>query len=463
VTALIRAVAHTTWRRSRSDLLEWILWVSVAFLGSGCAPISPSAKYLFSPVVDISGIAQIETNGQHVSVEDATSIARKVEEQYVMARVEYGSLLFATASSRRRRQIYAIGSEALECLVSTRQPFDPTITNLDVLDKYMSRLDLNLKVAATDNISLEESSTSPLIAPAEFYNDAACGIFCFVEKTVVAIDNAITLATDALRKAIKYRKVSVPFAGISTLDEIYAINNRVSVALIDDNLSLDSLRSEQYSGIADSTRQLSDNTKGIALLSTALESAAETPMIAIAIPSALRGSGPGVRSPGTSSVHSLETLYNKAQQSLPHLSSLVSDSETIMDLVPSGALMGSPECKTLYQGVHAPTAVLSVEPSGDISVPVGGNKILWVSGGSPPYIGRFQTDAHRGGPTARERSYEGGGTIEIQASSDVRPNQSFVLVVEDSSGNQRLSNILTTNSVEKHCHCDKTSKTKGKP
>jgi hypothetical protein len=184
-----------------------VVLAAALLLLSGCAPISPNAKYLFAPEVrtcpptlssdsgksqyseDYSCWARIDeprpaqaTQGQRSSltVSQATNYARQIEEEYIGAKSEYGSISSATGlllipagasalalgaeggsaaavsalgfgsagvlglgywlSNTKREKVYMTGSDALECLIGTMQPFD--VEQTDFAKLYVRRNDM---------------------------------------------------------------------------------------------------------------------------------------------------------------------------------------------------------------------------------------------------------------------------------------------------------------------------------
>lgn len=175
-----------------------IVIAAVILFLTGCAPISPNAKYLFAPevrtcppylasdgnyYVDHSCAARVDepvpdsktTRGgpTSITVSQATNYARQIEEEYIGAKSEYGSISSATGvllipagasalaldaeggsatavsalgfgsagvlglgywlSNTKREKVYTTGANALECLIGTMQPFDVEQTDFTKL------------------------------------------------------------------------------------------------------------------------------------------------------------------------------------------------------------------------------------------------------------------------------------------------------------------------------------------
>lgn len=348
---MIRKPAFAS-RKSASNFgrIAVVLTVASVFL-NGCAPLSPNAKYLFAPevrtcppkrspyggkpTIDCSCWARVKepipraesspgkissvTAGKisTVTVGQATDYARQIEEEYVGAKSEYGSISSAVGivlipagtsalalgglgesatavsslgfgsagllgagywlSNTKREKVYMTGADALECLIGTMQPFDVEQMDFDGLkEKLGDWANAHPKRRkppeppppttglAYANFEVEshaaylEEELAILKADPKIATDACLKpALCYAERALKAAKTGTQAASKAYDAEQKYQQFSELFAGNAMVSVANTINNKVNKVMTDTEPNLQALANELSSAIPQSVQKLS--------------------------------------------------------------------------------------------------------------------------------------------------------------------------------------------------------------
>lgn len=487
-----------------------VVLAAAILLLSGCAPISPNAKYLFAPevrtcppylasdgkyYVDHSCAARVDEPlptsqapgaPSSVTVSQATNYARQIEEEYIGAKSEYGSISSATGlllipagasalalgaeggsaaavsalgfgsagvlglgywlSNTKREKVYMTGADALECLIGTMQPFDVEQTDFKELEKRRDDMSEANSGASLRTDELVEQLTRVRSNPAATKNPCAKPVLCYAEQALKAAKSNSQAQSKAYDAALKYELFSERYAGNAMVSVTNTINNKVNEVMTDTEPDLHALASRLSGAIPQSAQSLA----GISTASTATSTAAIlTQKTEIAKPEAEKaeanlkaaaaGTGGGVcgtsnpDSVGEKASDELGELFERSEALQIENTFLLGQTETVVDLTPDVIKPKTESCTKLFDQPGVAPDVLTLNPDGYIAVTQGEKKKVTISGGKLPFAVRLMCDCYDKGITAETDYDSGKATIEISASASASVN-SYPLMVTDSTG-----------------------------
>ncbi len=268
------------------------------------AVVEPTATATAASV----GATPVGVSTPTITVSQATRYARQIETEYRGAKAEYGSLAtsfgiiaipaaasalaltaedasataatalgFGTAaligegewlSNRPREKVYMTGANALECLISTMQPFDVEQTDFCTYCKTVGDCELVRAPqcqAGPDGGMIgsrdEAQKAAEVLAGAitQVKNDRELAkdkkhfrpYLCYAEQALKAARASDQAAAKAYDAAVKYQQYSTRYAGNAMVSTANTINNKVSEAMIDSEPDLSKLASNLKGAMAD--------------------------------------------------------------------------------------------------------------------------------------------------------------------------------------------------------------------
>lgn len=404
----------------------------------------------------MSEIAGPQTNSANISVSEATERARKLEEEYLRAKAEYASSpsLFATSDARRER-VYAIGSDALECLVNTMQPFDTKTINFEDLQKQTSALRVQRNNLAIEQASLQQKLDSDRSHMIAFEDESYHAILCFCEMALLTVKDAVEASAEALSAARRYEEYSRTRAGNDMLDAIYAINNAISAAMIDTEPNQQALASQLRLSLS-RPRSAYGTIFKTAAISQTLVTAATAQKTAISA-SGAKAAGGGLskkssRAKATSNRAGSDALAEDSEHLTLSAYNLTASTEQILDRVPTNDAAST--CARLDERSSDPSLPLTLDPSGDILLSRGDRETIYVSGGTAAYTAIVLTDPDHTGVTATVHAEGDQSTIVLSASAEANLGSSYLLTVGDSRGFDRSITILISGDSIPDCRAE---------
>jgi hypothetical protein len=494
---------------------------------SGCAPISPNAKYLFAPEVrtcpptlstDANGKSQYssdsycwarideprpapatEGQGSSRTVSQATNYARQIEEEYLGAKSEYGSMSSATGlllipagasalalgaeggasaavsglgfgsagvlglgywlSNTKREKVYMTGTDALECLIGTMQPFDVEQTDFAKLSSRRDEmLEANTKAASRASY-LEERLTRVRSNPLVVKNPCAKPVLCYAEQALKAAKSTSAAESKAYDAALQYQNFSEEDAGNEMIRVVNSINSKVNQVMTDTEPDLHSLANSLSSFIP----QSADSLAGISSASSATSAAAALAQkTEIAQPAADKaaggprgGGGPGGgackgSNPfaiGSPTRDELDELLKQSEELQWKNVLLVGQTETVVDLTPGDTKPKTENCTKLFDQPGVAPAMMTLNPDGYPALTQGDKLVIAISGGQSPFAVRLMCDCYDSGITVETKYSSGKGTIEISASGSAKA-ASYPVMVSDSTGMSRVVMVVVTKKAD---------------
>ena len=422
-----------------------------------------------------------------MTVRQGVNYARQIEQEYIGAKAEYGSVastlgifiipagasalalgaegVSATAvtglgvgtaallgegywlTNKPREKVYMTGASALECLIDTMEPFDEQQTDFPKLRTFVddmadTRADLNDRAHNLEKnlaqvktaIQNSQDALNPNVAP----------VLCYVEKALKASNGSGQAESKAYDAAVKYDQFSQNLAGKNTVDVANRINDMVSAAMIDNEPDLHTLASNLSSAIPTSAQSLAQISTAKSAVTAA---ATATQKVAINAPAALKvsstgagggGGGGGKAGKGAKplnawTINELNQLIDQSASLQKTGSWLNSQTETVVDLTPDAIRPRTESCTNLFDQPGSPPDLLTLNPSGYLPLKQGDDLSVAISGGKVPYDVRLMCDCYGKGITATTQYESGKATIKISASGDARAG-TYPLMVVDATG-----------------------------
>jgi len=521
----------SAWKQNNAGLIRFVA-ATVAVMSwilTGCAPISPNVKYLFAPEVrtcastssiwrcsarvnrpspktvyqsfctrgekcagfekcnqngmhdkcDGSGQQEACINGTHekcgittVTVTQAANYATQVEEEYIGAKGEYGSISsafglvlipagasalalggfgesatavsalgFGSAailgtgywlSNQPREKAYMAGAGALECLKGTMQPFDVeqgalTLVQLCYFDSKLSDNKDALQMEVNNYArALSDSKTQGGSAP----DGATKKKLCDGEKLLKAGNASLKAATSAYDSSTKYYNYSYDNAGYEMVGSVDAINDQVSSSMITSEPDLSGLGTKLSTVIPDSAQKLAGIDKNATASKTAVEKAA-TALNKAQAAAPKPGNGPGAPLLIDAKAADLYSAINRTNNA----------AEEVVIRTPTEIVPKAKECLKIFSQPGTPPDVLTLNPAGDIPLSPGDSSKVIISGGKLPYAVRWLCDCYNDGVTAQTTYQDSTATIVIAASDIARPD-SYPLMITDATGIGSSLNVV---------------------
>ena len=473
---------------------------------ASCAPLSPNAKYLFAPEVrtcpptrspygdnysiDRTCWARVDrpipkavyvspgcyANGSGkidtVTVAQAANYAAQVEEEYIGAKGEYGSISsafglvlipagasamalgalgesatavsalgFGSAgilgagywlSNQNREKAYMSGAGALECLTGTMRPFDVeqgTLT-LGQLCRFDSALEQSKKDLQTQITIFAGQLVSYQIRAGGTPDKATRKKLCYAEKLLKAANATLEAATSAYDSGTKYYNYSYDNAGYEMRDTVDAINNKVSSSMITTEPDLHGLANSLSTIIPDSAQKLAGIDKNATASKTAVEKAGTA--LSKAQAAAPKGGAKPV----------IYGFDDHAQALYRKIYAAKDATEEVVNRTPSDILPKAKDCIKAFDQ-PAPPDVLTLNPDGDIPLSPGDTEKVAISGGKPPFAIRLLCDCYNVGVTA-QITYEGATATIVIAAADNARVDNYPLMVTDATGIGRSLKIVVS-------------------
>ena len=519
------SVAATThyWRRTCAIVLA----VAIATL-SGCAPISPNVKYLFAPEVrTCPPTLSIGTGGQStyaidhtcsarvnepiptpqpsggassLTVSQATNYARQIEEEYIGAKSEYGSVSSAVGivlipagasalalgaagesaaavsglgfggaallgagywlSNTKREKVYMTGADALECLVGTMQPFDVEQTDFAALKDQRDQMREANTAVASGASDLEEQLARVRSDPEAVKDPCSKPVLCYTEQALKAAKSNSQAESKAYDAALKYDLFSRRYAGSAMVTVVNTINNKVNEVMTDTEPDLHALANSLSGAIPQSAQTLggissaaSATTAAATLTQKTDISQADAQAAAAGISAKGRPGAGGVCSAsnqgsvGWRTREELGELFERSEALQWRNYRLIGQTETVVDLTPDAIKPKTESCTKLFDQPGVAPDVLTLNPDGYIAITQGGKQTIAISGGKLPFAVRLMSDFQDNGITAETKYDSGKATIEIDVSAGAEVN-SYPLMVTDSTGIGRPLIIVVSKKAD---------------
>jgi len=412
------------------------------------------------------GADQITT----VTVAQSTEYANLIEEEYIGAKGEYGSISsafglvlipvgasamalgglgesatavsslgFGSAailgtgywlSNQPREKAYMAGAKALECLKTTMQPFDVeqgalTLGQLGGLDSNLNKSKEELQTRITKfagELTLYQTRGG---TP----DNATRKKLCYGEKLLKAANASLQAATSSYDSGTKYYNYSYDNAGYEMEYSVDAINNEVSSSMIATEPDLSSLASKLSTIIPDSAQKLAGIDKDVTASKTAVEKAATALKQALAV----APKPPKVVTPSPYDV--------EAQKLVDKVDVTNNAAEEVVDRTPPDIVPKAKACLKVFNQPGAPPDVLTLGPAGDIALSPGNTAKVTISGGKLPYAVRWLCNCYNVGVTAQTTYEDTKATIVIAASDTARVD-SYPLMITDATGVGSSLNVV---------------------
>jgi hypothetical protein len=522
------------WKETSENPVRLVAAIAAAMslVLTGCAPLSPHAKYLFAPEVRTcpaetekstssshcwarvkepvpklifesscgSGetcdsnqtFEKCDESGQHlkcdgteqlepcvgemhkkcgittVTVAQGTDYATQVEEEYIGAKAEYGSIpaaaglllvpagvsamslgalgVSATAvtalgfgsaailggayllSNQPREKAYMQGADALECLKGTMQPFDVDQSSLTLgqLCSLDSTLEKRKAVLQRRIAEFGGKLSASQIKAGSTPDAAAKKKLCYGEKLLKAANSSLQSATIAYDSSTKYYNYSYDNSGYEMVNTVNSINNKVSAAMITTEPDLHALANSLGSIIPESAQKLAGIDKSAAASKTAVEKAASDIKSAQAV----------APNPGAVALGISPGFDDCAEVLLLQINATNNSAEEVVNRTPSDILPKTKDCMKVFNQPGAPPDVLTLNPAGDITLRPGENQKVVISGGKLPYEVRWLCDCYNVGVTAQTTYQDTTATIVIAASDTAADHggNTYPLMITDSTG-----------------------------
>ena len=401
-----------------------------------------------------------------VTVSQGANYATQVEEEYIGAKGEYGSISsafgvvlipagasalalgglgesatavsalgFGSAgilgmgywlSNQPREKSYMAGAGALECLKGTMQPFDVdqgylTLSELCDLNSELRGSKEALQAKITEYAkALSELKTSG----GDLLVDAASKKrLCYGEKLLKAANDSLTAATSAYDSGTKYYNYSYDNAGSEMVASVDAINNEVSKSMITTEPDLSALGSKLSTVIPDSAQKLAGIDKNATASKAAVEKAG----------TALNKAAAVAPKPGTGSRASV--LFDlKAADLYSAINQTNNAAEEVVIRTPTEIVPKAKDCLKIFSQPGTPPDVLTLNPAGDVPLSPGDSSKVTISGGKLPYAVRWLCDCYNDGVTAQTTYQDSSATIAIAVSEGARAGITYPLMITDSTG-----------------------------
>jgi hypothetical protein len=519
-------------KRAPSNIVQVLAAISLVF--ECCAPLSPNAKYLFAPEVrtcppllddhssrddpncwarvkepipkkeQVSGacfdpgLTSNNTNTtinltlDTVTVRQATNYADQIEEEYVGAKAEYGSipaaagaLLVPAATSAMalgslgesatavtslgfgsagvlggayllsnppREKAYMAGADALECLTSVMRPFDIeqgslTIGQLCQLNSqlYANKAQLQDQIGnfAQELVQYQTEASTP-------YSQATRKKLCYAEKLLKAASTSLQAATSAYDAGTKYVNYSYDNAGNEMVDSVNTINNKVNEAMITTEPDLHALANNLSTVIPQSAQKLAGIDKNAAASKAAVEKAA------VALNQAQAAASKPQKGEVSFPIDSEASVLNQK------INATNNAAELVVNRSPSEIIPKIKDCSKGFNQPGAPPDVLTLNPDGDIPLSQGDSQKVEISGGKLPYFVHLLCECFGDGVTAQTTYEDSKATITIRA-SDIAKTHTYPLMVTDATGIGRPLNIVVSSKATTSADTPDCAEPKSKP
>jgi hypothetical protein len=446
-----------------------------------------------------------------VSVSQATNYARQIEEEYTGAKSEYGSinstagvLLIPAGTSAlalgaeggsasvvtslgfggagllgmsywlansKRETAYMTGVDALECLISTMQPFDVEQTDFARLDDTVGDW-ANAYPSGNGGGSNGPPASGMAYANFEVESDAsylgaqlailktnpdvaadAClkPALCYAEQVLKVAGLGTQAASKAYDAQLKYEQFSKRLAGDAMVGLVNSINNKVNKVMTETEPNLQALAGELKSVIPESAQSLA----GISSASSTA-SAASTATLGINFGTA----PPGVPAPGSkggisigssckdtkhpidpTTEEAVAELFKRSERLQWRTYRLNSSTETVVNLTPANIAPKTDNCTKLFDQSGIAPPVLSLNPQGRILLKPGASQDIAVTGGKPPYEVRLMCDCYGNGVSAIV-AYEGpNASLKLAATASAKSGY-YPVNVADSTGIEKSIDLI---------------------
>jgi hypothetical protein len=401
-----------------------------------------------------------------VTVAQATDYATQVEEEYLGAKGEYGSIPAAAGvllvpagvsamalgalgesatavtalgfgsaailggayllSNPAREKAYMQGADAIECLKGTMQPFDIeqsslTLGRLCTLDSTLegSKKNLQGRIAECGGklsaFQIEAGSTP---------DPATKKKLCYGEKLLKAANSSLQSATSAYDLSTKYYNYSYDNSGYEMVNTVNSINNKVSAAMITTEPDLHALANNLGGIIPESAQKLAGIDKTATTTKAAAEKATADIKSALAV---------GPKTGGVASL-TASSFDFCADSLLLQINETNNSAEEVVNRTPSDILPKSKDCMKVFNQPGGVPDVLTLNPAGDITLTAGDSQKVTISGGKLPYEVRWLCDCYNTGVTAQTTYQDTTATIVIAATDAAKGGKTYPLMITDSTG-----------------------------
>jgi hypothetical protein len=520
-------------RKPTSESLLRLVAALVAALSlvvNGCAPLSPNVKYLFAPEVRTcppwssaygdkptidhwcsarvdepipktvyvspgcyaNGSGRIDT----VTVAQAANYAAQVEEEYIGAKAEYGSipgaaglllipagasalalgalgesatavsaLGFGSAailgggyllSNPAREKAYMAGADALQCLMGTMQPFDIeqgslTLVQLCAYDSVLEQKKEDLQSQIP--IFVGQLASYQALA-GNNPNKATKKKLCYAEKLLKAANASLDAATSAYDSGTKYYNYSYDNAGYEMVNSVNAINNKVSSSMITTEPDLHALANNLSNIIPESAQKLAGIDKTATVSKAGVEKAKAA--IAKAVAAA----------PKAKAQYPLFGIDEDDGNLYARISEANNATDEVIVRTPSEIVPKIKDCSKGFDQPGVPPDVLTLNPAGDITLGPGDTEKVTISGGKLPYSVRWLCDCYNVGVTAQTTYLDTSATIVIAASDSAAAHgdNTYPLMITDATGiGSPLNVVVVSKKADNSDTPDCESSTPPKP
>jgi hypothetical protein len=387
-------------------------------------------------------------------------------------------------SNKKREKVYMTGASALECLIDTMGPFDKdqNPTTFENLSTEKKRLE-EVKEHLDKDIPALEAAITQYHANYAFVGQNAKKMLCYAEKTLSSAKTAQSAAIKANDSSGKYLNYSEDRAGREMVNDVHIMDNKVRMAMIDNEPDLQKLASNLSGAIPATAQSLaginaktSDSKKAADEATMQQDSANQAKSRSnaakqqnqqvqeqtekkekksfeltfprenfdTALPNIPSDPRYGFLKPVDQQrrmAKSLSSLIAKADRLFYQTPSAIGATNEVVDLTPSEITPNIKACTDLFkESTTTPQTVLTLNPYGDILIPQGGQETVEISNGNPPYTVMFL--GQRRDINATEKVAKEKASIVIQASNKAKVKSSIPLMVTDSTGIGKVLNIV---------------------